>query len=26
MSHSELLPIPPIQTACDPVYSTQDLR
>jgi hypothetical protein len=26
MTHSELLPIPPIQTACDPVYSTQDLR
>jgi hypothetical protein len=26
MSQSELLPIPPIQTACDPVYSTQDLR
>jgi hypothetical protein len=26
MSHSELLPIPPIQTACDPVHSTQDLR
>jgi hypothetical protein len=26
MNHSELLPIPPIQTACDPVYSTQDLR
>jgi hypothetical protein len=26
MSHSELLPIPPIQSACDPVYSTQDLR
>jgi hypothetical protein len=26
MNDSELLPIPPIQTACDPVYSTQDLR
>src|ERR1700753_155724 len=26
MTHSELLPIPPIQTACDPVHSTQDLR
>ena len=26
MSQSELLPIPPIQTACDPVHSTQDLR
>jgi hypothetical protein len=26
MTHSELLPIPPIETACDPVYSTQDLR
>jgi hypothetical protein len=26
MTHSELVPIPPIQTACDPVYSTQDLR
>jgi hypothetical protein len=26
MSHSELLPIPPLQTACDPVHSTQDLR
>ncbi|HEY1842566.1 MAG TPA: hypothetical protein VGG53_20560 [Mycobacterium sp.] len=26
MSHSELLPIPPIQTACDPVHSIDDLR
>lgn len=26
MSRPELLPIPPIQTACDPVHSTQDLR
>ena len=26
MSHSDLLPIPPIQTACDPVLSPQDLR
>lgn len=26
MTQSELLPIPPIQTACDPVQSTQDLR
>jgi hypothetical protein len=25
MSQSELLPIPPIQTACDPVESTHDL-
>ena len=26
MTESEVLPIPPIQTACDPVHSTQDLR
>jgi hypothetical protein len=26
MTESEVLPIPPIQTACDPVRSTQDLR
>jgi hypothetical protein len=26
MSHQELLPIPPIQTATDPVYSAEDLR
>ncbi|HUH70346.1 MAG TPA: hypothetical protein VLZ05_16685 [Mycobacterium sp.] len=26
MSHSELLPIPPIDTATDPVYSASDLR
>src|SRR5436309_923670 len=26
MSQPELLPIPPIQTACDPVFSTQVLR
>ena len=26
MSHSELLPIPPIHTACDPVNSIEDLR
>ena len=26
MSHHELLPIPPIQTATDPVYSAEDLR
>jgi hypothetical protein len=26
MTHSEVLPIPPIETACDPVHSTQDLR
>ncbi|OBK40442.1 hypothetical protein A5658_21910 [Mycobacterium sp. 1245111.1] len=26
MTESEVLPIPPIQTACDPVFSTQDLR
>ena len=26
MSHSELLPIPPIETACDPVNSIEDLR
>ena len=26
MTESDLLPIPPIHTACDPVRSTQDLR
>jgi hypothetical protein len=26
MSHSELLPIPPMETATDPVYSAADLR
>jgi hypothetical protein len=26
MSHHELLPIPPIETATDPVYSAEDLR
>jgi hypothetical protein len=26
MSHSELLPIPPMETATDPVYSASDLR
>jgi hypothetical protein len=26
MSNSELLPIPPIHTACDPVHSIEDLR
>jgi len=26
MTESDVLPIPPIQTACDPVHSTQDLR
>lgn len=26
MSHHELLPIPPIQTASDPVHSAEDLR
>jgi hypothetical protein len=26
MSHPELLPIPPIETATDPVYSAEDLR
>jgi hypothetical protein len=26
MSHSELLPIPPIETATDPVHSAADLR
>jgi hypothetical protein len=26
MTQPELLPIPPIETACDPVYSADDLR
>ncbi len=26
MSHSELLPIPPMETATDPAYSAADLR
>lgn len=26
MSHSELLPIPPVETAADPVHSAADLR
>lgn len=26
MSHHELLPIPPVETATDPVYSAEDLR
>jgi len=26
MSHHDLLPIPPIETASDPVYSAADLR
>jgi len=26
MTDSEVVPIPPIQTACDPVHSAQDLR
>jgi hypothetical protein len=26
MSHTELLPIPPVETATDPVYSAADLR
>jgi hypothetical protein len=26
MTQPELLPIPPIETACDPVYSAEDLR
>jgi hypothetical protein len=26
MSQPDLLPIPPIDTACDPVHSTEDLR
>jgi hypothetical protein len=26
MSRHDVLPIPPIQTAADPAYSTEDLR
>lgn len=26
MTQPDVLPIPPIQTACDPVHSTHDLR